>query len=79
MISQRLVLRAFVICLAMVGSPSAYAESSTIGGAIIFERMPEDFDETRGTELNGAHAFDNHVVIGGSIKYYDRQTLTRRP
>lgn len=73
MISQRLALYALVVWLAITGSPSAYAESSAIGGAVTFERMPEDFDQIRGTdfELNGAHVFDNNVVIGCSIKYYD--------
>ena len=56
-----------------VMSAHANAGSSTIGAALTSERMPHDFGETRGTdfELNGSHTFDNHVIIGGSVKYYD--------
>lgn len=72
MLSKRTTLL-LAAALSAAGAMPALAGSSTIGGAVTFERMPEDFGETRGTdfELNGSHSFDNHVVIGGSVKYYD--------
>ncbi len=49
------------------------AGRTSIGGAVTFERMPDDFDASKSTdwELNASHTFDNHFIIGAAVKYYD--------
>ncbi|MDF2994937.1 MAG: outer rane beta-barrel protein [Xanthobacteraceae bacterium] len=52
---------------------SAHAGSTSIGGSVTFERMPDDFDASKSTdwELDASHTFDNHFIIGAAVKYYD--------
>ncbi|WAC26773.1 hypothetical protein [Ancylobacter sp. SL191] len=63
---------AAVMLLAVSGAP-ALAGSTTIGGTVTTERAPDDFNATKSTdwEANISHTFDNHVIIAGSVKYYD--------
>lgn len=53
--------------------PYAFAEESTIGANITFERMPDNFGATRGTDfdVNASHTFDNKAVIAAQATYYD--------
>ncbi|WP_125461746.1 MULTISPECIES: hypothetical protein [Rhodomicrobium] len=80
MISQQLVLRALAGCLAVTAVPAAHAESSTVGIAVTLERQPDDFSDNRGTdvELNGAHVFDNGIIVGGYMKYYDTTSIDQQ-
>lgn len=51
----------------------ALAGSTSIGGSVTFQRMPDDFDASKSTdwEFDVSHTFDNHVVVNASAKYYD--------
>ncbi|WP_267215858.1 hypothetical protein [Chelatococcus asaccharovorans] len=56
-----------------VDRPCARADETAIGANITFERLPDDFAATRGTdvEVNASHTFDNKLIVGGLAKYYD--------
>jgi hypothetical protein len=60
------------LTLVIVAAP-VRADSTSIGGAVTFERLPDDFEASKSTdwELNASHTFDNHFIIGASVKYYD--------
>ena len=51
----------------------ANAGGSSIGVSVTSERLPDDFGSLKSTdfELDASHTFDNHVIIGASVKYYD--------
>jgi hypothetical protein len=59
--------------LAIIGATHANAGSSTIGVSVTSERLPDDFGSLKSTdfELDASHTFDNHVIVGASVKYYD--------
>jgi hypothetical protein len=53
---------------------AAFAEGSTIGVLITSDRDPGDFAAPKDAkyELNGAHTFDNGLILGSSFQYNDR-------
>ena len=49
------------------------ADGSSIGVGVISDRDPGNFGDPKNTkyELNGAHTFDDGVILGGSFQYTD--------
>ncbi|HEY6633128.1 MAG TPA: hypothetical protein VIZ90_16890 [Rhizobiaceae bacterium] len=59
--------------LASIAATPANAGGSSIGVSVTSERLPDDFNSLKSTdfEVDASHTFDNHVIIGASLKYYD--------
>ncbi|MFK8253169.1 hypothetical protein [Ancylobacter terrae] len=68
----RLAIGGLVAALALPAAP-ARAGSTTIGFTVTTERVPDDFNESKSTDWQASlsHAFDNGLILGGSVKYYD--------
>lgn len=70
---RRADARVLLASLGVLATTPALAGSNTIGVTVTSERVPGDFDATKSTDtqVSYAHSFDNHVILGGLVKYYD--------
>lgn len=68
-----------VLCLGLAlaatvhASGPAQAGSTAIGASMTLEREPDDWSASKSTDWQAdiAHTFDNKVILGAAVKYYD--------
>lgn len=63
----------WVAIAVLLGASPAAAGNNSIGLEIANDRDPDDFGEPKDMKylINGAHTFDNGVILGGSFQYTD--------
>lgn len=61
------------VVLAALSAGSAFAGSNEIGISLTTQREPNDFSASKSTvtSVSYGHSFDNNVLLGATMKYYD--------
>lgn len=69
---HRARLGALAALLALAAAP-AQAGSTAIGGTVTFERVPDDWSQSKSTDwqVDLSHTFDSKLIVAGAVKYYD--------
>jgi len=64
---------ALAVAVLLAANCAAIAGSDSVGLTITSDRDPDDFTvpKDKKYELNGAHTFDNGLILGGSFQYTD--------
>jgi hypothetical protein len=70
---------ALAVAALVAGNGAAIAGSDSVGMTITSDRDPDDFAVPKDMkyEFNGAHTFDNGLILGGSFQYTDTSFSVR--